>query len=158
MVKNVQSSSLVANTPTNELKYSEEMWTYTVAKYSKNFSEKMRIHLVTEFSKLVNEVYWSEEDTPVISGSMQTFMKVLLKLNPKDLPSIGCDHDGNILMSWNQKESLCTFTCLPNDKIWWHISFFGTGKPNYSIGKCRFNEFETKFGTLGFGNELRFEI
>lgn len=133
-------------------------WDGMIKEHSSNLEKKMIQHLNTEFNNIVVADEWLDEHTPPTESSMRTFFKLIEKLNPKLLPEVGCDDDGRLTMSWYLNDQLSSFTCLPNDLIWWHVKYERKKKIEYSVGQCELRKLDQNLKSIDYRKVIDFEL
>ncbi|AZO46918.1 MAG: hypothetical protein EOS54_09490 [Mesorhizobium sp.] len=93
--------------------------TNTVAMH--RLSADWRERLFKQIDSLLDADEWDENDKPIVSGSSQTFIRMLIFLNARR-PGLGATSDGSLIATWTTGENRLTIICKPNDWVRWVVS------------------------------------
>ena len=84
-----------------------------------HFSDEQRTRLFAQLDALLEYEDWEQDDTPVTLASFNTFLRLILFVEPEVRPGLGATSDGNLIAAWTSRNDTLTVTCKPIDEIRW---------------------------------------
>lgn len=116
----------------------------TLDKFKRNISEvsmhlrdDWKTGLFAQLDSLIDFEEWDEDDLPPSEESFETFIRMLLVLEPSTRPGIGSTYDGKILAFWTKDNDSLTVECLHDDKIQWVLSYHSDDEMERAAGNCQ---------------------
>lgn len=80
-----------------------------------------RDRLFRQFDNLLDVEQWQPDDEVPKSQSFNTFLRLMLFLQPKKRPGLGATHDGFLVAAWTNGPDQLTIDCRPNDRVRWNL-------------------------------------
>ncbi len=103
------------------------------SKYVMHLPREWRHAVFERVDELFSEDEWEEDESQPNMGSWETFLRLLVFLKLKKLPSIGF-HNGYFSGVWVHSDIRMTIVCRPFDHIEWVCSRDGEGEREVTAG------------------------
>lgn len=87
------------------------------AKYTIHLNAVWRKCIFSQLDILLAEDAWDEESSILRVDSFKTFLRFLAYSHPMRMPSLGVDHQGNLITAWIDDPRRLFATFLANDRI-----------------------------------------
>lgn len=94
-----------------------------------------RERLFAQLDDLLNADDWHDDDSPVLSSSFATFLRMILYQRPARRPGLGLSHKGHLVAAWTEDTNRLTLEFLPRDAIRWVLSCEMNGERERATGE-----------------------
>lgn len=84
-----------------------------------HLTREWRDILFRKLDRLHDVDEWEEDDAPLQSASLLTFLRTWFALAPKNNPSLGLSNQGLLIAVWDKDGLRLSLTFFPQDKISW---------------------------------------
>ena len=97
---------------------------YKVAtsKVSMHLHDRWRTRLFAQLDSMLDVEEWDELDVPPSKESFDTFLRMMLLLEPDKRPGLGSSGSGEIVAHWTTGPNRLTIECLPGDNLKWVLT------------------------------------
>jgi hypothetical protein len=85
---------------------------------------------------LLNDEDWDPDDIAPKSESFDTFLRVLMLLQPARRPGLAVGGRGHIAALWMSGNNRLTIQCLNNDNVRWVLAVEVEGRTEKAGGEC----------------------
>jgi hypothetical protein len=93
--------------------------------------------LFETLDKLFEADDWDDDFILPLEQSFETFLRLIIHLNPTKRPGIGLSSRGYVLASWIKDGDGIVVECLPRDELRWVLSQSDEGRRESAAGKNR---------------------
>lgn len=100
-------------------------------------SDEWRKGFFSQLDNLMDIENWEEDDTPVISTSFTTLLRMLTLIKPERRPGLGSTSGGNIIAAWTTEKDRLTIECLAGDRVRWVLSRIINGVRESAAGEVQ---------------------
>lgn len=99
-----------------------------------HLSRVWRNRLFAQLDDLLDADDWHDEDEPLLSASFETYLRMILYVQPERQPSLGLSNNGHLLAAWVSGSDRLTMQFFPNDSIRWTVSCEMNGERERGAG------------------------
>jgi hypothetical protein len=98
------------------------------SKVAMRINESWRKQLFRQIDSVLDADEWLEGDEPLTSESYQTFLRLMLVIQPSVKPGLGMTSGGNLMAIWQTGDARLTIYCFGDDELRYVLSYLEEGK------------------------------
>lgn len=99
------------------------------------FDYDYRALLISNLKELFETDGWEADDTLPDVRSFETFLRLVLYINPGKRPGLAISPSGNAVAVWFSESGRVVLECLPKDRVRWVLRRTLQGEPESAAGE-----------------------